>query len=329
MKIIASLLLCALASSLMAQQPGDDLIDRIIGISENLLAGYAQPLVNVFGTGISTGLFHSAYSHDLLGFDFGIRLMYINIPRSAKYFDGTVVICSLALDSTIRLVQYEMEIENLSTVFGPWDETVVPTQGYALAIPPVIPGGFNISSIPLAMPQLNIGLVLGSEIAVRYVPITFEGAKIRFIGFGVKQQLNKLPPLSLARLPFAVAVAGAYQKFTVETSSREVVVSSKALNLQAIISARIGVLEPMLAFGMENITADFDYTFEYEIPDTISGIPFEQLTIQEEISVHLKGQNRYRTVVGLTLHTGLLFMHYDYSFTPYSTHNIILGFTWR
>ena len=329
MKIIASLILCALTSSLMAQEPADDLIDRIVGIGENLLAGYAQPLVNVFGTGISTGLFHSAYSHDLLGFDFGIRLMYINIPRSARYFNGTVVVCSLALDSTFQLVQYEMEVESLSTIFGPWDTTVVPTQGYAVAIPPVIPGGFNISNIPLAMPQLNIGLIFGSEIAIRYVPITFEGARIRFLGFGVKQQLNKLPPLSLARLPFAIAVAGAYQRFTVETASRDIVVSSKALNLQAIVSAKIGVFEPMLAFGTENVTADFDYTFEYEIPDTIHGIPFEHLTVQEEISVHLKGQNRYRTVVGITLHSGLLFMHYDYSITPYSAHNIILGFTWR
>jgi hypothetical protein len=329
MKIITIILLFTLTSSLVAQQSDDDLSDRILRISENLLAGYAQPLVNVFGTGVSSGLFHSAYSHDFLGFDLGVRLLYIEIPRSAKYFNGTVLICSLAVDSMIHLVQYEVELESLSTVFGPWEETIVPTQGYSLAIPPIIPGGFNLSGIPLATPQLNIGLVFGSEIAFRYVPYTFEGTKMRFFGFGFKQQLTKLPPLSLARLPFAIAVAGAYQKFTVETPGRETIISSKTTNLQAIISARIGALEPMVAFGIENTTADFDYIFEYEIPDTISGIPFEQLTIHEEISVHLKGENRHRTVVGLTLNMGLLFMHYDYNITPYSTHNLTLGFSWR
>ena len=325
MKIITIILCFAFASSLVAQQSNDDLSERILRISENLLAGYARPLVSVFGTGISSGLFHSAYSHDFLGFDLGVRLLYIEIPQSAKYFNGTVLICSLAIDSMIHLIQYEVELESLSTVFGPWEERIVPTDGSSLAIPPIIPGGFNFSGVPLATPQLNVG----SEIAIRYIPYTFEGTKMRFFVFGFKQQLTKLPPLSLARLPFAIAIAGAYQKFTADSPNRETIISSKTTNLQAIISARIGALEPMVAFGIESTTADFDYIFEYEIPDTISGIPFQQLTIHEEISVHLKGENRYRTVVGLTLNMGLLFMHYDYNITPYSTHNLTIGFSWR
>jgi hypothetical protein len=313
----------------MAQGTTGDLTDRIVRVSEDLLAGYAQPLVDVFGTGISTGLFHSAYSHDFLGFDLGVSLMYIKIPSSARYFNGTALICSLAIDSMINLIEYEVELESLSTIFGPWDTTIVPTDGNALAIPPIIPGGFSLSGVPLIMPQLNVGFVFGSEIAIRYVPYTFKGAKMQFIGCGIKQQLNRLPPLSLARLPFAIAIAGAYQKFKVRTAGGETIVSSKTWNVQAIVSTRIGVIEPMVAFSMENTTADFEYTFEYDIPDTLYGIPLESITISEDISLHFRSPKCYRTIIGLTLHAGLLFMHYDYNITPYSTHNLTLGFTWR
>jgi hypothetical protein len=298
-------------------------------MSEDLLAGYAQPLVNVFGTGISTGLFHSAYSHDFLGFDLGLRLLYINVPPAAKYFTGTALICSLVIDSAINVVQYEVELESLSTVFGPDNGTTIPTQGNSVAIPPMIPGGLDLDAIPMFSPQLNIGLVLGSEIAIRYVPFTFRSTKFRFFGIGFKQEITKLPPLSLAKLPFAIAFAGAYQRFKIASSTQGTIISTKTMNLQAIISARIGFLEPMVAFGFENTTADFNYTFEYETPDTIMGVPFETPDIQEDISVRLKMPNRYRTVVGLTLRSGMAFLHYDYNITPYATHNLTLGITWR
>jgi hypothetical protein len=332
MKIIICLLLLALVSSLSAQYPYDELNDlsgSIVHISEDLLAGYAQPLVDAFSVGISTGLFHSAYSHDFLGFDFGMNLMYIDIPSSARYFTGTALICSLATDSMLHLVQYEVELESLSTVFGPRDHTVVPTEGNSLAVPPIVPGGFNFAGLPLFTPQLNIGLIFGSEIAIRYVPFKFGGSRIKFQGIGIKQELTKLPPLSLAHLPFALAIAGLYQKFTVKNSNGQNIINSRTMNLQAILSTRIGPFEPMFAYSIENTTADIKYVFEYEIPDTISGIPLEELTVHQEISAHLKGQYRHRSIIGVTLRTGLLFMHYDYNFTPYSTHNVTLGFTWR
>jgi hypothetical protein len=321
-------MLFVLVASLAAQDI-DSLPDRILRMSEDLLAGYAQPLVNVFGTGISTGLFYSAYSHDFLGFDLGLRLLYINVPQSAKYFTGTALICSLVVDSAIHVVQYEVELESLSTVFGPDNETVVPIQGNSVAIPPKILGGFNLDGIPMFSPQLNVGLGFGSQIAIRYVPFTFRSTKFRFFGIGFKQEITKLPPLSLAQLPFAIAFAGAYQKFTIASSSQDAIIDTETKNFQAIVSARIGPFEPMVAFGLENTTADFEYTFEYEVPDTIMGIPFETPDIQENISVRLEMPNHYRTVVGLTLRTGLIFVHYDYNITPYSTHNLTLGFTWR
>ena len=133
-------LLLIVCTGMWAQS--EALAERIKRLGEELLRGYTQPLVTAFGSGISSGLFHSAYSHDVLGFDIGVRGIFVSIPSSAKYFDGTALICSLGLGG---LVCDSVELENLSTVFGPSDSTRVLTSGNAVAVPPVVPGGFNLS----------------------------------------------------------------------------------------------------------------------------------------------------------------------------------------
>jgi len=298
------------------------LADRILNINEDLLQSYIQPLINAFGTGVSTGLFHSAYSHDFLGFDIGVRFMSIHIPEAAKYFDGIALLCSLTLDS---LVYYEIPLESVSTVFGPSQELIIPVQGYAVSIPSAIPAGFELSSAPLIMPQINVGLIFGAELAIRYVPFTFEGTRMNFFGIGVKQELNRFPLFKPIPLPIGIAIGAAYQRFDIENRNRMVIAKSSTWNLQALASKKIGPLEPLLGFGIERTRAYFNYIFEYEIPDTINGIPYERITVQQEVSLHLESQSRYRAIVGCTLRLGSLYVHYDYNITPYSTHNVSLG----
>lgn len=324
MRFLFCLLLLSAAAP--ADADGPTLAERVTSINEDLLAGYIQPLVNAFGAGVSTGLFQSAYSHEFLGFDIGVRFMSIRIPEAAKYFDGAALLCSLTVDS---LVYYEVPIEGLSTVFGPDTSYTVPVEGYAISIPAVIPGGFELSSAPLVMPQLNVGLPFGAELALRYLPFTFEGTRMNFFGIGVKQELNKFPLFKPIPLPVAVAVGAAYQRFDIENQDRQVLANSGTWNLQLLVSKRIGPLEPTIGFGVENTRVHFDYTFEYEIPDTISGMPYERLTVEQDISLDLTGQNRYRTIIGGTLRLGALYLHYDYNIATYATHNAGLGFSFR
>jgi hypothetical protein len=85
----------------------------------------------------------------------------------------------------------------------------------------------------------------------------------------------------------------------------------------------------MVGIGIENTYANFRYIFEYEIPDTMGGIPYGYTTVQQPVSVSLKSQSRYRTTVGCSLRMGFIFIHYDYNITPYATHNGLLGLTIR
>jgi hypothetical protein len=315
-----------LVAFLSAQTIEEHLAERILRINESLLQGYTQPLINCFSTGISTGLFHSAYSHDFLGFDLGVRFMYISVPETEKYFDGAALLCSLTMDS---LVYYEVELESLSTVFGPGGDIVVPTNGNSIGIPPSIPAGFDRSYAPLIMPQANIGLHFGAEFAIRYIPFTFQGSRMNFFGVGFKQEINKFPLFKQVPLPIALAIGAAYQKFDIETRDRTVIANSRTLNFQVLASKRLGPFEPMVGIGIENTYANFRYIFEYEIPDTMGGIPYGYTTVQQPVSVSLKSQSRYRTTVGCSLRMGFIFIHYDYNITPYATHNGLLGLTIR
>jgi len=316
------LLLLVVCTVVWAQN--EALAERIKRLGEGLLRGYTQPLVTAFGSGISSGLFHSAYSHDVLGFDIGVRGIFVSIPSSAKYFDGTALICSLGLGG---LVCDSVELENLSTVFGPSDSTRVLTSGNAVAVPPVVPGGFNLSYVPLVVPQLNIGLVAGLEVGVRYLPFRFKGSSVRLMGISVKQELTKLPPISMTPMPFAIALGGAYQAFYIDDSLGEQIVNSRTWNVQLLVSKRIAFFEPFVGVGIEGTKVYFPYEFKYDVPDTNN--PGSLVTVTEEIDVEMHGENEYRAMFGFSLRLGFMLLHYDYNIMPYATHNAMIALSIR
>ncbi|MGB9720257.1 MAG: DUF6588 family protein [bacterium] len=319
------LLILFISLPLMCQENTEHLAEKIKKVSENLLEGYTQPLITSFGTGISTGLFHSAHSHKTLGFDLGVRVMYIQVPEFAKYFDAEVLTCSL---SNNKLDYDSLTLDSVSSIFGPKDRTNVPVTGNAVGIPPYIPGGFNLSGVPLAMPQLNVGIIMGSELIIRYVPFTFKGSRVNFLGLGLKQHLNSLPFMKTVPLPVDIAIGGAIQDFGIEDSTGYQIVNSHTWNLQMIISKNLVAFEPMIGFGFEGTKVYFKYDFEYEIPDTLN--PGTNIKVADEVDIELVAQNSYRAIAGFTFKLGIFYLHYDYNLVPhYKTHNGIIGLTFR
>jgi len=324
MKIIKVIVFIIIISPFIwGQEIDESLADKITSIGEDLLEGYTQPFTTAFGTAVATGLFHSAYSHDVLGFDLGVRVMYIHIPSDAKYFQGNALLCSLAAG---ELVCDTVELDSVSTIFGPDVDTDVST-GNAVGVPPYIPGGFNLGGVPFAMPQLNIGLLFGSEIAIRYLPpITFEESKLSFLGIGFKQEITKLPGLKQVPMPFAIAIGAAYQMFNVKDAEGEEILKSKTWCVQIIASKRLAVFEPFVAAGLEGTNIDFHYDFEYELPSPIDG---QTVSFTRPVDVTLSSQTNYRAVAGFTLRMGFFYIHYDFNMSRYKTHNAIVGLTFR
>lgn len=325
MKIIKFIFPILFFSLLFGQEDYEALAEKIKKVSENLLEGYTQPLITSFGTGISTGLFHTAHSHKTLGFDLGVRVMYIQIPEFAKYFDAKVLTCSLANN---KLYYDSLVLDSTSTIFGPKNRTDVPVSGSAVGIPPYIPGGFNLSGVPLALPQLNVGIIMGSELVIRYIPFTFKGSSVTFLGLGLKQHINSLPFMKTVPLPVDIAIGGAFQDFGIKDSMGFKIISSHTWNLQLIVSKDLIAFEPMIGFGFEGTKVYFNYDFEYVIPDTLN--PGNNIKIKDNVDIELVAQNSYRAIMGFNLKLGIFYIHYDYNLVPhYNTHNLILGFSLR
>jgi len=285
-----------------------NLIDMITQMTEDNLKGYTQPLITSFGEATGSGLYHSAATHGLLGFDIGLKAMWVPIPESAKTFVAKVMV----LHDTSFL--YETTATT-ATVFGKTgqDPVTVPP-GSNATIPPAFPGGLNVPGFPFLMPQLSVGLIKGTEVMVRYFQISYKEADIQIFGAGLKIGLNKL--LNLKLLPVDVAVQGAYQVFNIDT-----IIKSSTFSANVHASKTFLILTPYIGLGYENTKMNFKYTFSYQLPG--------QQPTPVPVKVSLTGENHFRAVVGMSLKLAILLIHADYNLSRYPSFSGGLGFSLR
>ena len=319
-----------------AQNDNGSIIDRLKQLDSSNLHPYFDPLMTGFGVALGTGIFYTASTHRTLGFDIGFRYIHVNIPSSARYFTGTALACSLANDG---LVWYDIEVDSVSTIFGPGESTTVPITGNAHANPSVYPGGLDVTFVPFVMPQINVGFPFGLELGFGYLPLAFtfpldKESNIYFIRLGGKLGFNKLPFLKEVTFPCALAFGGFYQRMGMKGGEGEGAITMTLWNLQILASKRLATplffdIEPFLAGGVEGTKYNFRYDFQKVIPDTISGIPTDSIIVTEPVDFDIYQQNRLRTIIGLTLYAGPIYLHYDYNIVKFKTHNFMLGVTIR
>lgn len=285
-----------------------NLIDMIKQLTKENLKGYTQPLITSFGEATGSGLYHTAQTHNFLGFDLSLKAMWVPIPESAKTFVAKVMVMQ---DTTFL---YETTATT-ATVFGKTgqDQVTIPP-GANATIPSVFPGGLNLPGLPFLMPQLNIGLIKGTEIIIRYIPISFKEAKVQIFGAGLKIGLNKL--LNLKLLPVDIAIQGVYQVFNIGD-----IIKSSTFSSNIHASKTFLVLTPYLGLGYENTKMDFDYTFTYQLPN--------QQPKNIPIKLSLTGENHFRAVAGLSLKLAVFLIHADYNIAQYPSFNGGIGFTFR
>lgn len=286
----------------------DNLLDMIRQMNKDLLKGYTQPLITSFGTATGSGLYHTAKPHKLLGFDIGVKAMWVTVPAIAKTFEAKVLALSHSGDT-------QWVTKTTATIFGKKGrDTVVAPTGYYPVIP-ALPGGLDLPGFPFAMPQLSVGLVKGTEIMVRYIPIPVQGANVQIFGSGLKLGLNQL--LNLKLLPVDVAIQGGYQIFNIGD-----IIKSSTVSINTHTSKTFLVLTPYVGLGWEKTKMNFEYLFEYKFP-------WQQSPQQDTIKVTYTGENTFRAVLGVSLKLSMLLIHADYNLTNYPSFNGGIGFSLR
>ena len=213
-------------------------------------------------------------------------------------------------------------------VAGYTGQVTVPTQQLDLGF-----GGLSfladMSSVPLAAPQLSVGTVLGTRATIRYIPTidlsTIPGAslfldedfgKISYFGFGLQWNPGVFLPTPL---PLDVAVAFYTQTFKIGEDFLKVKTTAFGVNA----SKKLGIgpinITPYAGFMLEKSTIDIAYV--YEIGDLL-GTPREI-----DIALHFEGENRSRIILGLSLKLLLFNISADYNIGKYKSFSFSLMFS--
>lgn len=212
------------------------------------------------------------------------------------------------------VTEFENQLMNQGVSQTILDQPTVQDNLYSIAnnIPDLeTPPGIDLAYFPLAVPQASVGLSLPMlpihlELSGRYLPevqISEEIGKFKFMGAGAKLALDPFVPLPLFGIKIA---AGAYmQKLEVG----KIIESNHALySLQVSRDFSLLALGVGVYGGIGKETSDFKVKYTYNN----TGNPSDPLN-GTQIKFDLKGENDFRTTIGLRLRLAFLNINADIS----------------
>ncbi len=235
----------ALAAAVLTATPASaQLADNLSSYAQDNALLYLEPLKNAIGSGLSDGLFASG----------GVAT-------------GTVPRVRLTLSA--MLISFSDE----DRVFQPVAPAGFPGDVSGIEAPTVIgaetgpsvidsgsgasfsfPGGLDIDRLPLAAPQLTVGL-RGLEASLRYFSIDTgddELGDISLFGLGGRYDISSL----LGALPVQVSAMVYYQKL----KFGEDLLEADAFSYGVQVSKRFVLVEPYAGFGFDSFGLDATYT---------------------------------------------------------------------
>ena len=140
------------------------------------------------------------------------------------------------------------------------------------------PGGFDVQRFGLAVPQLTIGAVAGTEVFGRFMALDFNDSeieKIETMGFGARHCLTQTV---LKNLPFDLSVGGMYNKIKVNDTLLDV----KALTFGAQAGRRWGPLAGYAGLSYDSV----EMSAEYE-SDVTGAAETVSVDLDKESTAHL------------------------------------------
>jgi len=312
---------------------------------------YISPWTNAFGAGLNGGWYNTAKPHKLGGFDITTSFNVGVVPSS----DETFEISSLGLSSSITgsgltsTVAGDVNSQDMSLIDN--------ASGVTLANFKTPPGA-GWRYIPAPTAQIGIGLPLGTELKVRFLPkINIKGADLSLWGVGLLHSIMQYIPGNKL-LPLDVSLFAGYSKLTtnipldlqpeagfpnnisstVALDNQNFAATVEALNISAIASISIPVLTVYGGLGysktktMIELSGNFP-TPELNVSDPLN--PFAEytdngvLTGNDFPSMKIKNFSGVRANVGLRVKLAVFTIHADYTRSQYNVFSAGLGISFR
>jgi hypothetical protein len=342
--------LCSLifiSSSLFSQIKSFDFLRSAPADATKYLQAYMAPYANAFGAGLNGGWYNTAKPHKLLGFDLTMNVSAGAVPTSAQSFDLTKIGLSSAITAT----------GTAPTVAG--SKTAGPNISYKAGSVELAnfkaPAGTGFRYVPVPTLQVGLGLPLGTEVKVRYIPNVNIGknGNISLWGVGLMHNLTQYLPGDKL-LPFDVSVFGGYTKLNTNAhlsiqppdysnytspyssasfnnQNMNIVVS--ALNVSAIASLNLPVITFYGGLGYSKTKTELKLSGNFPTPEpngtapiyknsgVVAGTAFPAINIEDFSGV--------RANIGLRIKLAIITIHADYTRAQYNVFSTGLGFSFR
>ena len=264
--------------------------------------GYLQPLTNAFGATLNSAFGYSAY---IPTSSFHLS---IEAPMMGVYFEDPDRTFRAATEAGFQPAQHV----TAPTVVGNGDAVTVTGAG---GVSYSFPGGLDLNSFALVVPQLRMGSVAGTEALVRWIAFDRGDSDIGTIslfGIGARHSISQF----MGEKPLLdIAVGALWQQFKVGknfTGDDFCTSDALLLQLQAGKRAPVGtvIFEPYASVQWEKLEADITY----DDPDG------------DVVRISTEAQNHWRFTLGAALDFAVGHLFLDYSFSNTDTFALCLAF---
>jgi hypothetical protein len=292
----------ALAAALVAvgSPAAAQIGDQLSAYTGENAEGYLKPLVDAIGTDLNGGLFHTARI-PVSGFHISLET-----PVIAVLFADDEATFEAVTESGFSPEQ----TVDAPTIIGDGAAVIVVNNDTGAEFP--FPGGFDLNSFALAVPQLRIGSYMGTEALVRYIAINtgdVEIGDISLIGFGMRHNINQY-----FGEDFPVDLAGGFFWQSFKMGDDLLVANAMSFGVQA--SKRYGTtaaIEPYMGVSLDSFGMDVSYESE------ASGSP-------EQVDFSFETETSARFTLGLSMSYSVVNANAEYTVAGQSGFSFGLSF---
>ena len=333
-----------ISSLSFSQDLNFDFIKSAIPDATKYLSAYMTPWTDAFGAGLNGGWYNTAKPHKPLGFDLTMSFNVGIVPKSAGEFD----LSSLGLTTLTGSGR-------TPSVSGPKEGGASLTYqagGHTLASY-TAPGGLNWRYIPVPTIQAGIGLPMGTELKVRYVPnLRYDETRVSLWGIGLMHNITQYIPGDKL-LPFDVSVFGGYTKLSgnqgisiepgtpqsyspvVSFDNQNLDIEVASMNVSAIASLNLPVITLYggLGYAKNKTTLQLTGNFPTPVWDVADGrAEFNNSGVRtgsEFGNIKIENFSGLRANIGFRIKLAVITIHADYTRAQYNVISTGLGISFR
>lgn len=279
-----------------------DIEDRLSAYTGPNAQGYLGPLVSAFAASLHSGVAHTGYVAKRGGH------LSLELVVTGVLFDDE--------DKTFRATTEDPfqpeQMTDAPTIVGSGTSVSVPGNGGTQF---VFPGGFDIGSFGLVIPQLRFGNILGTEGIVRYLAFKasdIELGDVQFFGVGFRHSISQYLGEDY---PLDAAIGFLWQDFKVgENSGGNDLVDSEAYSVGIHLSGLVtDNLEPYVGFSWDSFKMDIQYESSSAGTPVLTDVEFET-------------EDTFHLTLGLNLNLAFLSAFGEYSIADRNSFAFGVGF---